>query len=157
MAILISTQTIHASIASVIKSIDENANIYDNPNQQGTVYPAWFIVHRSPVEVRRDFGRINKGNRYEVTYQIDIVYMIQQNIPRMFDQYIQIAEQLDSKLEYLPIFGTDTVIHVYDRTWNLEMNAMRYSATLRIRCFVDSEYVPEPMEGSPDVQTFIKE
>jgi hypothetical protein len=156
MSIPISTQIIHASIAQVINQVQPNANIYDNPNQQGTVYPAWFIVHRSPVELRRDFGKINYGNRYEITYSIDIWYMIQQNITRLFDQYTQIAEQIDSKLEYLPIFGTDAVVHVFDRSWNLELNCLRYSLTLRLRVFVDSNIVIEPMEVISDFKQFIK-
>ena len=100
MSIEISTQIIHASYAAVINSIDPNANIYDNPNQQGTAYPAWFIVHRSPVEVQRDFGKRYGGNRYTITYMIDLWYMVQQNIPRLYDQYTAIAEELDSKMEY---------------------------------------------------------
>lgn len=146
MPIEINTQIIHASYASVINQVQPNANIYDNPNQQGTVYPAWFIVHRSPVEVTRDFGRINTGNRYNITYQIDLWYMIQQNITAMFDKYRAVAESLDSYIEYLPIFGTDAVVHVYDRMWNIEMNAMKYSTTLRLRVFTEKHPVFNPIE-----------
>lgn len=156
MSIQISTQIIHASIASVINQVQQNANIYDNPNQQGTAYPAWFIVHRSPVEIQRDSGKRAFGNRYTLTYQIDIWYMIQQNIPRMYDQYTQIAESLDSKLEYLPIFDTDAVVHVYDRMWSLEMNSMKYSMTLRLRVYADSNIEPEPMMVISDFKEFIK-
>lgn len=156
MSVNISTQIIHASYASVIREIDANANIYDNPNQQGTEYPAWFIVHRSPVEIQRDFGRRLNGNCYILTYQIDIWYMIQQNITRLFDQYTQIAEQLEFKLEYLPIFGSDAVVHVYDKSWSLELNALKYSTTLRLRVFVDKDFKPEPMQVIEDIRAFIK-
>lgn len=135
MPIEISTQIIHASYAAVINSIDPNANIYDNPNQQGTAYPAWFIVHRAPVEVQRDVGKRYGGNRYTLTYMIDIWYMIQQNIPRLYDQYTQVAEELDSKIDYLPIHGSDAVVHVYDRSWSLELNCLKYSTTLRLRVY----------------------
>jgi hypothetical protein len=156
MSVQISTQIIHKSFAAVINEVQANANIYDNPNQQGTVYPAWFIVHRSPVEIRRDTGKRLDGNRYELTYQIDLWYMLQQNITGLFDQYTQIAEALDSKLEYLPIFGSDAVVHVYDRSWSLELNALKYSTTLRLRVFTDTNFVFEPMEVIEDVNTFIK-
>ena len=150
MAITINTQTIHASIASVLKEIDAEANIFDNPNQQGTPYPAWFIVHRSPVEVQKEIGR------YVLVYQIDIWYMLKQNITRLYDQYSLIAEQLDDKLEYLPIYGTNNaLVHVYDRSWGLELNALKYSITLRLR--VSRDKTPDVyMQVIEDLQTFIK-
>lgn len=150
MAITINTQTIHASIAAVLKEIDAEANIFDNPNQQGTPYPAWFIVHRSPVEIQKEIGR------YVLVYQIDIWYMLKQNITRLYDQYSSIAEQLDDKLEYLPIYGTNNaLVHVYDRSWGLELNALKYSITLRLR--VSRDKTPDVyMQVIEDLQTFIK-
>lgn len=156
MPIEISTQIIHASFATVINKIQPNANIYDNPNQQGTTYPAWFIVHRSPVEVQRDFGKRFNGNTYLITYQIDLWYMLKQNITRLFDQYTQIAEQLEYHLQYLPIFGSDAVVHVYDRSWSLELNALKYSVTLKLRVYTDENFVLTPMEVIEDLSIFLK-
>lgn len=156
MTVEISTQIIHNSYAAVINKIDPKANIYDNPNQQGTAYPAWFIVHRSPVEVARDFGKRMNGNCYMLTYQIDIWYMIQQNIPRLYDQYTAIAERFDAEIEYLPIFGSDAIVHVYDRSWSLELNAMKYSTTLKLRVFADKNFVFTPMEVIDDISVFLK-
>lgn len=157
MPIEISTQIIHNSYAAVINKIDPNANIYDNPNQQGTAYPAWFIVHRAPVEVQRDVGKRYGGNRYTLTYQIDIWYMIQQNIPRLYDQYTAIAEQLDEQLEYLPIFGSDAVVHVYDKSWSLELNSMKYSTTLRLRvCRSNPDYFNESTIDVITTDVFLK-
>lgn len=156
MSIEISTQIIHNSYAAVINKIDHKANIYDNPNQQGTAYPAWFIVHRSPVEVAREFGKRMNGNCYMLTYQIDIWYMIQQNIPRLYDQYTAIAERFDSEIEYLPIFGSDAIVHVYDRSWSLELNAMKYSTTLKLRVFADKNFAFTPIEVIEDLSVFLK-
>ena len=157
MPIEISTQIIHNSYAAVINKIDPKANIYDNPNQQGTAYPAWFIVHRAPVEVQRDFGKRYGGNRYTLTYQIDIWYMIQQNIPRLYDQYTAIAEQFDKEIEYLPIFGSDAVVHVYDKSWSLELNSMKYSTTLRLRvCRSNPDYFNESTIDVITTDVFIK-
>ena len=156
MPVAISTQIIHASFATVINKIQPNANIYDNPNQQGTVYPAWFIVHRSPVEVQKEVGKRCNGNRYLITFQIDLWYMLQQNITRLFDQYTQIAELLEYNLQYLPIFGSDTVVQVYDRSWSLELNALKYSTTLKLRVYTDENFVFTPMEVIDDLSVFIK-
>lgn len=156
MAIEISTQVIHASFATVINKIQPGANIYDNPNQQGTTYPAWFIVHRSPVELQRHVGKRNNGNRYLITFQIDLWYMLQQNITRLFDQYTAIAEQLAYNLQYLPIFGSDAVVQVYDQSWSLELNALKYSTTIKLRVYTDENFVFTPMEVISDLETFIK-
>lgn len=151
MAIELSTQLIHASIAAVLRDIDPNAEIFDNPTQQGTPYPAWYIVHRQPVERQRECG-----NRYMLVYGIDIWYMLQQNITRMYDQYTQVAERLQDVMEYLPIYGHPGVlIHTYENSWNLELNAMKYSITLRLRCSRNT--VPEPkMQVIEDLRVFIK-
>ena len=150
MSIEITTQLIHASYASVIRTIDENANIYDNPNQQGTYYPAWFIVHRSPVELQKGIGR------WTLVYQIDIWYMLKSNQTRLYDQYSAIAEQLDDKLEYLPIFGTDACVHVLDRSWGLELDALKYSTTLRLYASKGPKPVIPYMEVVEDLRVFLK-
>lgn len=156
MSVEISTQIIHASFASVINEVQENANIYDNPNQQGTAYPAWFIVHRAPVEVQKELGKRNNGNRYLLTFQIDIWYMLQQNITRLYDQYSQMAEALEYKLQYLPIFGSDAVVQVYDRSWSMELNALKYSTTLKLRVYTDEKFVFTPMEVIEDLSVFLE-
>jgi hypothetical protein len=156
MPIEISTQIIHNSFATVINKIQPGANIYDNPNQQGTTYPAWFIVHRSPVELQRHVGKRKDGNRYLITFQIDLWYMLQQNITRLFDQYTAIAEQLAYNLQYLPIFGSDAVVQVYDQSWSLELNALKYSTTIKLRVYTDEDFVFTPMEVITDLETFIK-
>lgn len=150
MSIEITTQLIHASYASVIRTIDENANIYDNPNQQGTYYPAWFLVHRSPVELQKGIGR------WTLVYQIDIWYMLKSNQTRLYDQYSAIAEQLDDKLEYLPIFGTDACVHVLDRSWGLELDALKYSTTLRLYASRGPKPVIPYMEVIEDLRVFLK-
>lgn len=151
MGIEVSTRLIHASIAQVLHEISPDAEIFDNPNQQGTPYPAWFIVHRSPVEVRREI------RRYYITYYIDVWYLIKQNLTQMFDQYTRIAEQLADKLEYIPVYGyKGVVLHTFETSWSIEMTAMKYSITLRLVCSRDNG-VPQPkMEVIEDFQTFIK-
>ena len=156
MPVEISTQIIHASYATIINRIQPNANIYDNPNQQGTDLPAWFIVHRSPVEIRKELGKRHGGSRFEVTYSIDIWYMLKQNITRLYDQYTEIAERLDEELEYLPVFNSDAVLHVHDRSWSLEMNALKYSTTLRFKVYGDVSDVIPKMQVIEDVDVFLK-
>lgn len=150
MPIVINTKVIHASYAQVLREIDPNADVFDNPNQQGTAYPAWFIVHRAPVERLKEIGR------YTLVYQIDIWYMLQQNITCLYDKYTLIAEQLQEKLEYLPIFGHEgVVVHTYDMSWGLELNALKFSTTLRLRCSRDKT-PDEYMQVIERLDVFIK-
>lgn len=150
MAITINTPVIHKSYASVLSRIDPNALIFDNPNQQGTKLPAWFIVHREPVSSTCAID----GYQW-VVYAIDIYYMVEYNKPRLFDEYAAIADQLDLELEYLPIYGTDAVVHVFDRSWELAMNALKYSTTLRLR--VHPSVTRDPyMQVIQDLSVFLK-
>ena len=151
MAITINTPVIHKSYASVLSRIDPNALIFDNPNQQGTKLPAWFIVHREPVSSTCAID----GYQWLV-YAIDIYYMVEYNKPRLFDEYAAIADQLDLELEYLPIYGTDTVVHVFDRSWELAMNALKYSTTLRLRVHPSVQREPY-MQVVEDLEVFLKE
>jgi hypothetical protein len=155
MPVEINTQIIHASYATVINRIDPDAHIYDNPNQQGSELPAWFIVHRAPVDIHKEGGKINHGSRFLVTYSIDIWYMLKQNITRLYDQYTEIAERLDTELEYLPVFNSNAVLHVHDRTWSLEMNALKYSTTLKFYVYTNNpdaaDYPKVDVITGPDV------
>lgn len=155
MPVEINTQIIHASYAAVINRIDPDAHIYDNPNQQGSELPAWFIVHRAPVDIHKEGGKINHGSRFLVTYSIDIWYMLKQNITRLYDQYTDIAERLDTELEYLPVFNSSAVLHVHDRTWSLEMNALKYSTTLKFYVYTNNpdaaDYPKVDVITGPDV------
>jgi hypothetical protein len=150
MAITINTPIIHKSYASVLSRIDPNALIFDNPNQQGTKLPAWFIVHREPVSSTCAID----GYQW-VVYAIDIYYMVEYNKPRLFDEYAAIADQLDLELEYLPIYGTDAVVHVFDRSWELAMNALKYSTTLRLRVHPSVQREPL-MQVIQDLSVFLK-
>lgn len=151
MTIQIDTATIHKSFAQILAEIDKTATIYDNPNQQATKLPAWFIVHREPVRVERENKR-----RTWLVYSIDIYYMVEYNLPSLYDIYRRIAEALDLQLTYLPIYGYEgACVHVLDRSWEVALNAMKYSTTLRLH--VSNEIVEPPyMRVIEDLWVFLK-
>lgn len=148
--IAIDTPLIHKSIAIVLSSINSNAYIYDNPNQQATKLPAWFITHREPVKIEREIGRA------WLIYSIDLFYMLEYNTPRLFDDYATVADSLNTSLIYLPIYGLDGVkTQVYEREWGLQLDALKYSFTLRFR--VKQDTVPdEKMQVIEDLSVFLK-
>lgn len=149
MAIEVTTPLIHKSLSTFLLSITPGAYIYDNPNQQGTKIPAWFIVHRSPVSIVREIGRA------WLTYEIDLYYMLQLNLPNTFDQYAAIADSLNTSFEYLTIFGTTSKIHVLERNWALQLDCLKYSITLKLRVS-RSTVLNEKMRVIEDMQVFLK-
>lgn len=147
---IVDTALVHRSIATVCAATVPDSYIYDNPNQQGTKLPCWFIVHREPVSIERENQR-----RAWLIYSVDLYYMLELNTPRIFDAYSTVADALDSALTYLPVYGTtNTLIHVYDRSWELAMNCLKYSMTLRIRCSPDLP--PPSMMGTLTMDVFLK-
>lgn len=150
MGITIDTPTIHKSLAQVVLQITPNAHIFDNPNQQGTSLPAWFIVHREPVQNMHDMD-----GRCWLTYHIDLFYMLELNTPHLFDDYAQIADALDQIIEYMPIYGSTAVMHTYDRSWGMYMDALKYSLTLKFRVTMDSEPA-EYMQVIDSLEVFLK-
>ena len=80
MAIQIDTPTVHRSIAQALRGVTPEATIYDNPNQQATRLPAWFIVHREPVRIEREISR------WVLVYALDLVYMLDFNITGLYDK-----------------------------------------------------------------------
>lgn len=149
MSIEVTTPLIHKSLSSFLLGITPGANIYDNPNQQGTKIPAWFIVHRAPVMIVREIGRA------WLTYEIDLYYMLQLNLPNTFDLYAAIADSLNTSFEYLTIFGTTSKIHVLERNWSLQLDCLKYSITLKLRVSRDT-VLCEKMRVIEDLQVFLK-
>lgn len=150
MSIVIDTPLVHKSIATVLASIDPSAYIYDNPNQQATKLPAWFIIHREPVKIEREI------NRAWLIYSLDLCYMCEYNTPRLFDDYATISDSLNTALIYLPIYGHEGIkAQVYEREWGLQLDALKYSITLRFR--VSQDAVPvEKMQVISDLAVFLK-
>ncbi|MBQ1759761.1 MAG: hypothetical protein IIZ94_08765, partial [Prevotella sp.] len=58
-------------------------------------------------------------------------------------------------LTYLPLYDSDVIVHVYERSWELAMNCLKYSLTLRFRVSPEVALVPK-MQVIEDLRTFIK-
>lgn len=150
MGVVLDTPLVHKSFSDVINKITPGAHIYDNPNQQGTKLPAWFIVHRDPVTITRDLDK-----RAWLTYGIDLYYMLELNMPRTFDSYSAVADALNTELKYLTIYGTQFKTHVIDRSWQLKLDCLCYSTTLKFRVS-ESEEPETKMQVIEDLAVFLK-
>lgn len=150
MGVVLDTPLVHKSFSDVINKITPGAHIYDNPNQQGTKLPAWFIVHRDPVTITRDLDK-----RAWLTYGIDLYYMLELNMPRTFDSYSAVADALNTELKYLTIYGTQFKTHVIDRSWQLKLDCLCYSTTLKFRVS-ETEEPETKMQVIEDLAVFLK-
>lgn len=150
MGVVLDTPLVHKSFSDVINKITPGAHIYDNPNQQGTKLPAWFIVHRDPVTITRDLDK-----RAWLTYGIDLYYMLELNMPRTFDSYSAVADALNTELKYLTIYGTQFKTHVIDRSWQLKLDCLCYSTTLKFRVS-ETEEPEAKMQVIEDLAVFLK-
>lgn len=150
MGVVLDTPLVHKSFSDVINKITPGAHIYDNPNQQGTKLPAWFIVHRDPVTITRDLDKMAW-----LTYGIDLYYMLELNMPRTFDSYSAVADALNTELKYLTIYGTQFKTHVIDRSWQLKLDCLCYSTTLKFRVS-ETEEPETKMQVIEDLAVFLK-
>ncbi len=154
MAIEITTENIHDSLAKVLLTITPGAHVYDSPNQQKTELPAWFIVHREPTRIER------KISRWDLVYSIDLVYMLDFNITGLYNEYSLIGDRLDFALNYLRVCDKDddpagVLSHVYDRAWMPDQSGLKYSITLRFRVAPDT-VLQEHMRVIEDLNAFLK-
>lgn len=126
------------SLAKVLKAAYPDYPIYDSPNQQGTVFPCFFIFFMpSSIE-----GQI--GERFIRDLGVDIVFVQQRNIVNGNALIHRIAEYLDQALDlflYEDGSGDTAFIHTYERQWQNEDMELHYQFHIRQRVAVPQEVI----------------
>jgi hypothetical protein len=126
----ISLKTVSSALADFLKGRFPDAHIYDNPNQQDTERPAWFIEFMPNSSVKKQID-----GRYLRKLYIDLAYLTDYNLPDLFDIYKNAAEVLDEHLELLPYEsdGESYLLRTYDRKWDVDLSALHYKLRLDLR------------------------
>lgn len=129
--IVVSLLGIQDSIAGVLRRDMGAVNVYNNPNQQNTHYPAWFINFISPSGIDQPTtGRMMRKLKFDIFYKLD------KNITDLYDQYISMADRMDEKLELIPypsIEQPETLIRVNkDRKWTIALDALHYLCNINV-------------------------
>lgn len=149
MAIQITTQAIHAACAGLIRSVDPQGHIYDNPTQQKAVFPAWWILHRE------NNMEHEACNRLWLTHGIELVYVLAKdnNDTRLYDKYFAMADKLAEKCDIITFTEGDEHqnIHTIQQNWNIERDALHFSFQLRIRVSASKEPVSKMMSENTNV------
>lgn len=89
-------QALTHSLADYLAPAMPGFTFYDNPNQQGTKTPAMFF--------RRTRAKITKrlGGRFLRQLGLDLVCLVEYDLPDMEDQYTAAADVLDERLDTFP-------------------------------------------------------
>jgi hypothetical protein len=131
----ISLHIISKALADLLIGLFPGAAVYDNPQQQKTALPAWFINFMPGSGVNKEIG-----NRYMRTLRVDLVNLEDYNLPDLYDRYKHAAEVLDQSLEFFSFTGSDGnvyMLHAHDRQWRMDLSAMHYEFRLDLRVSLD--------------------
>lgn len=127
-------------LADYLAPILPGVAMYEDPNQQGSQPPCMFLQTR--------YNRLSKeaGGYWLRTLGIDLVYLLDYNLPNLQQLYQQAGEALDLALETFPYSdggaGAEPVLlRTYDREWNIDLNELHYKFELRERVNIPEQFV----------------
>jgi len=126
------------SLAGVLKAKYPEYPVYDSPNQQGTVFPCFFIFFM-PSEIDSQVD-----GRFMHDLGVDIVFVQQRNIVNGNAEIHAIAQYLDENLEVFPYSdgnGETALIHTCERQWQNEDMELHYQFHIRQRVAVPQEVI----------------
>ena len=114
--------------------------VYNNPNQQETDLPAWFINFVPGSSIKKQVG-----NRYLRSLHIDLVYLEEYNLPDLYDRYLTVAETLDETLEVFAYVyeGQKYLLRTRERNWRVSLADLHYEFKLDVR--VSLSKTPDPL------------
>ena len=136
----LTVSTISKSLADYLAPIFPGAAMYEDPNQQGSQPPCWFL------QTRYNRLKLETGGYWLRTLGIDLVYLLDYNLPNLQQLYQQAGEALDLALETFPYSdggaGAEPVLlRTYDREWNVDRNELHYKFELRERVNIPEQFV----------------
>lgn len=124
--------TIAKSLADYLAPVLPGVAMYEDPNQQGSQPPCMFLQVR--------YGRLTKemSGYWVRRLGLDLVYLLDYNLPDLQQRYQAAGEALDLALETFPYSdgaaGADpTLLRTYDREWNIDLDELHYKFELRER------------------------
>lgn len=119
---------IASSLAGYLAPEFPGVHFYEDPNQQGTKPPCFFLQQR--------YSHIKPkvGGRFFQKIGLDLTYLVNYNRPDLQRQYQRAAEILDRAMEVFPYREgeEETLLRAYDREWRIDLDAMHYKFELRV-------------------------
>lgn len=132
----LTVSTIAKSIADYLAALPDTpfagVAMYEDPNQQGSQPPCMFLQVR--------YGRLTKemSGYWVRRLGLDLVYLLDYNLPDLQQRYQAAGEALDLALETFPYSDGETesgtvLLRAYDREWNIDLDELHYKFELRER------------------------
>ena len=141
----LTVSTVAQSLAAYLGTYFPGVTFYENPNQQGTQAPCFFL------QVRYSNIKLQQGGRWLRVLGLDLTYLQDYNLPNLQQLYEAAAEQLDLVMETFPYtdgVSTDgpALLRTYDREWRIDLDALHYQFELRA-------FVSLPAEPAEKMET----
>lgn len=142
--------TISKSLADYLAPSFPGVTLYEDPNQQGSHPPMMFL------QTRTNRLEHETGGFWRRIMGIDLVYLLDYNLPNLQQLYQAAGETLDLMLETFPYSDGTTdgtvLVRCYDREWNIDLDELHYKFEIRGRVTFPAEGTPmRTMDYSEDV------
>ena len=130
--------TISKSLADYLAPSFPGVTFYEDPNQQGSKPPMMFL------QTRTNRLELETGGYWRRIMGLDLVYLLEYNLPNLQQLYQTAGEQLDLLMETFPYSDGTTegtvLLRTYDREWNIDLNELHYKFEIRERVSIPQEY-----------------
>lgn len=143
--------TISKSLADYLAPSFPGVTFYEDPNQQDSKPPMMFL------QTRTNRLTLETGGFWLRTLGIDLVYLLEYNLPNLQQLYQSAGEQLDLLMETFPYSDGTTegtvLLRTYDREWNIDLDELHYRFEIRERVSIPKEYVKmQTMDYNEDLK-----
>lgn len=142
--------TIAKSLAGYLAPHFPGVTFYEDPNQQGSQPPMMFL------QTRTNRLLLETGGFWRRILGVDLVYLLEYNLPDLQRRYQAAGETLDLLMEAFPYSDGATegtvLLRTHDREWNIDLDELHYRFEVRERVALPQEHVKmETMDYEPEV------
>ena len=134
----LTVSTISKSLADYLAPSFPGVTFYEDPNQQDSKPPMMFL------QTRTNRLTLETGGFWLRTLGIDLVYLLEYNLPNLQQLYQAAGETLDLLMETFPYSDGTTegtvLLRTYDREWNIDLDELHYKFELRERVSIPETY-----------------
>lgn len=134
----LTVSTISKSLADYLAPSFPDVTFYEDPNQQDSKPPMMFL------QTRTNRLTLETGGYWRRIMGVDLVYLLEYNLPNLQQLYQTAGEQLDLLMETFPYSDGTTeetvLLRTYDREWNIDLDELHYRFEIRERVSIPQEY-----------------
>ena len=147
----LTVSTISKSLSDYLAPSFPGVTFYEDPNQQDSKPPMMFLQTRTNRLERET------GGYWRRIMGIDLVYLLEYNLPNLQQLYQTAGETLDLLMETFPYRDGTTdgtvLLRTYDREWNIDLDELHYRFELRERVSIPEKYAKmQTMDYNEDLK-----